>query len=433
VIGGGPAGSFVSYFLNDMAGARGIDINVDIYEPRDFTTVGPAGCNHCGGIISESLVRTMAADGITIPSTVVQESINSYVLHMDVGNVRIDAPDSEKIIASVYRGVGPRGMTEPVTGNTSFDGFLQKLAVEKGSILHADRVDDIIIENGLPVLQTRSGTSEPYDLVVAAVGVNSSALGIFRRLDFGYRPPESTSTYISELPLGRDLVKKHLGSSMHVFFLNLPGLDFAALIPKGEFATVVLLGDHIDKTLVKAFLDSTEVQRCLPPQLSMPLLACQCSPLINVREAVQPYTDRLVFIGDCGVAKLYKDGIGTAYRCAKTVARIAVTHGVSARDFRKRYLPTYQAIARDNSIGKLVFSITRQIQQRHSARWSLLATVLSEQRKLRGYRGHQRMSSVLWDTFTGSASYVDIFVRTLHPVFLYRFLWNMLRGIFISV
>ncbi|GAH13271.1 unnamed protein product, partial [marine sediment metagenome] len=54
VIGGGPAGSFTSIFLLDMAMRLGIDIGVDIYEPRNFTKSGPAGCNMCGGIISES-------------------------------------------------------------------------------------------------------------------------------------------------------------------------------------------------------------------------------------------------------------------------------------------------------------------------------------------------------------------------------------------
>ncbi len=38
----------------------------------------------------------------------------------------------------------------------------------------------------------------------------------------------------------------------------------------------------------------------------------------------------------------------------------------------------------------------------------------------------QRMSKVLWDTFTGSAPYRDIFLRTLHPAFLGRFLWHII-------
>jgi hypothetical protein len=34
------------------------------------------------------------------------------------------------------------------------------------------------------------------------------------------------------------------------------------------------------------------------------------------------------------------------------------------------------------------------------------------------------MSTVLWDMFTGSAPYRDVFVRTLDPRFLGRFGWE---------
>ena len=35
------------------------------------------------------------------------------------------------------------------------------------------------------------------------------------------------------------------------------------------------------------------------------------------------------------------------------------------------------------------------------------------------------MSMILWDMFTGSAPYKDIFVRMLHPFFLASFFWNI--------
>lgn len=34
------------------------------------------------------------------------------------------------------------------------------------------------------------------------------------------------------------------------------------------------------------------------------------------------------------------------------------------------------------------------------------------------------MSTVLWDMFTGSAPYRDVFYRTLDPRFLGRFMWE---------
>ncbi len=44
VVGGGPAGSFFSYFLLEMARDIDVDGHLDIYEPRDFShfCVSPA-------------------------------------------------------------------------------------------------------------------------------------------------------------------------------------------------------------------------------------------------------------------------------------------------------------------------------------------------------------------------------------------------------
>ena len=55
-----------AYFLLRMAESVGLELTVDLYEPRFFTHRGPAGCNHCGGIISESLVQMLAAEGIRV-------------------------------------------------------------------------------------------------------------------------------------------------------------------------------------------------------------------------------------------------------------------------------------------------------------------------------------------------------------------------------
>ena len=108
VIGGGPAGSFFAFYILDMAERMGMDLQVDVYEPRDFSRKAPQGCNMCGGIISETLVQNLAADGINLPPSVVQRAIDSYMLHTDVGKVRIDTPLQEKRIGAVTRGSGPR-------------------------------------------------------------------------------------------------------------------------------------------------------------------------------------------------------------------------------------------------------------------------------------------------------------------------------------
>ena len=43
VVGGGPAGCFFCYFLLEMASRIGLDLNVDVYEPKTYAQAGPAG------------------------------------------------------------------------------------------------------------------------------------------------------------------------------------------------------------------------------------------------------------------------------------------------------------------------------------------------------------------------------------------------------
>jgi flavin-dependent dehydrogenase len=419
VIGGGPAGSFFSFFLLDMAARAGLDITVDIYEPRDFSQSGPAGCNMCGGIISESLVQTLATEGIILPPTVVERGIDSYCLHMDVGSVSIETPLHEKRIASVHRGSGPRGIEDFKW--FSFDGYLLKLASDKGANVIHERITDVQREDGRFQLATRNGAPRLYDLVAVTTGVNTAAYRLFEGLELDYRPPQTTKAFIREYHLGVETIEEYFGSSMHVFLLNMPRLEFAAIIPKGEHVSLCLLGDEIDSALVQSFLNNPVVQQCLPPGISSQQAACHCSPRITIKGAVQPFADRLVFIGDCGVSRLYKDGIGAAYRAAKAAATTAVFEGVSAKDLEQSYWPTCRSIEVDNTVGKLIFAITRQLQKLPFARRAIFRMTSKEQQN-QGKRRH--MSTVLWDMFTGSAPYRDIFLRTLYPAFWLRFLWD---------
>ncbi len=427
VIGGGPAGSFFSYFLLNLAGRVGTEVQVDIYEPRDFSQPGPTGCNMCGGIVSESLVQTLATEGINLPPTVVQRGIDSYVLHMDEGDVRIETPLHEKRIAAVHRGGGPRGIKDRKF--RSFDGYLLELAEASGGQVIREAVENVCWKGERPQIRTDGDHLRQYDLVVVAVGINFKALKLLDTFEMGYFSPRTTKTFVRDYYLGEETVEKCLGSSMHVFLLHIPRLEFAAIIPKGDYVTVCLLGKGIDSELLQSFLSSPEVRKCMPPGWRSGQFQCQCSPRMNVQGAVQPFGDRIVFVGDCGVTRLYKDGIGAAYRTAKAAAVTAVLHGVSAEDFRRHYWPACRLIDNDNRIGKVIFAITREIQKRSHDRRGVLRMVSREQRN----EGRQpRMSMVLWDTFTGSAPYREVFLRTLHPWFLGRLIWEVVAGTFVG-
>jgi flavin-dependent dehydrogenase len=421
VIGGGPAGAFFSYFLLKLAERAGRQIHVDIYEPRDFNSPGPAGCNMCAGVVSESLVQSLAAEGIILPTSIVQRGIDAYVLHMDAGNVRIEATRHEKRIGSLYRGIGPRGLREIKWG--SFDNHVLTLAQHQGARVIGQRVVGVTRRDELLQIKAQNGSIEAYELLAVAAGVNTATLKLFEGLNFGFKPPGTTKCLVREYYLGEELVGEYIGSALHAFLLNLPGLEFAAIIPKGEYVTLSLLGDDVDQALLEAFISHPAVKGCLPPDFPLDQPACWCAPRINIQGSTPPFADRIVFVGDAGVTRLYKDGIGAAYRNAKAAAATALFQGISARDFERHYWPACRRTEADNRIGKAIFALARQLPKQGFARRTILRMVADEQRVRAGNDGG--MSLVLWDMFTGSAAYKEILLQTLHPGFWGRFLWHL--------
>jgi len=422
VIGGGPAGSMFSYFLLNALSLNSTQIELDIFEPRDFSFSGPAGCNHCGGIVSESLVQLLATEGIVLPNNVVQRSIDSYDLHMDIGSVKITTPLQEKRIAAIYRGNGPRN--SELTSKVGLDRFLQDLAVERGARVVRKLVNKISWDDEKPIVHCPDGFHAQYDLTVLASGVNSTLMHVVEDLGLGFTAPQTVKTFISEYKLGAENVDSLLGSAMNVFLLDIPRLKFAAAIPKGDYVTVVMLGQNIDDDLVASFMNSEEVKQRFP-NATIPQNACHCFPRINLKAAKQPYSDRLAIIGDAGVSRLYKDGIGAAYRTSKAAALTVANYGFSKADFSKYYWPACKRLNVDNAIGKMIFTFSNLIQISRFARRGVIRMTALEQSTPGRSR---RMSGVLWDLFTGSAPYQDVLMRTIRPTFLAILVWNLIAG-----
>ena len=157
VIGGGPAGSFFCYFIIEIAKRLNINLNIDLYDPKRFNQKGPSGCNHCGGIISESLVQVLASEGINIPSEIIQVGIDSYIMHMDIGSAKIDTPVNEKRIASIFRASGPscsKGLELK-----SFDQYLQDLIVTLGVNVIHEKVISVAYNDEFPVVNSNNNSS----------------------------------------------------------------------------------------------------------------------------------------------------------------------------------------------------------------------------------------------------------------------------------
>jgi flavin-dependent dehydrogenase len=421
VVGGGPSGSFFAFFLLKMAAAIDLDIEVDIYDPRSFSHCGPAGCNHCGGIVSESLVQILAAEGINLPASVVQRGIESYVVHLDVGSVSIQNRAGEQRIAALYRGNGPReGGESPWE---SFDGYLLGLAVERGARVVHRLITDIDWRSGFPWLQFADQPELKYDLVAVATGVNSNFLKMLDDMPTGFKLPRTTRAFVCEFRSSEEEILRILGNSVHAFLLPIPRLEFAAIIPKGEFATVVMLGDDLDEEVVHAFLRHPAVLDCFPTD-ALPCV-CSCAPLVNMGAQKKPFGDRIVLVGDSGVTRLYKDGIGAAFRTGKAAATAAVFQGVSEAAFRRGFWPTCRSITNDNAIGKVMFGTTTILKRLTFLRNVILRMTAREQMDP-SKRAH--MSSLLWNMFTGSAPYTEIFLGAIHPGFIGNFALNFIAN-----
>jgi flavin-dependent dehydrogenase len=374
------------------AAISNLNLEVIIFEARDFNRPGPGGCNKCAGILSSTLVRDLEKLDLHLPPEVIQSEINAYVLHLGGAELLIRRPDPFRRIISIYRGGGPRLGNPPLAH--SFDGWLLEQARSRGASVRRARVQTIR-PGVFPVLATAREEIQA-DLVVLATGVNSRA-----PLDpaWGYRPPRTEVMAQDEVSMPAGL----LDDSAHIFIDHPPGLIFGGLIPKGRYANISLLGRNLPPDAVGEFLEGHGLTTLFPD--GAPVL-CGCTPRVPVSAAPLCFADRLVVVGDAAVTRLYKDGIGAAFKTAEAAARTAIERGVARQDFASGYYPTCRRIAADNRYGQLLFSLW-SLRQQSLFLWNTWQhTILAEAARPQTSQIH---TLALWGMFTGDDSYRRIF------------------------
>ena len=78
--------------------------------------------------------------------------------------------------------------------------------------------DGVSFAEGRPGIRARDGKTTAYDLLVAAVGVNSPVLASFEALGIGYERPGVTKTFIREYRLGQEVISASLDWSARSSF-----------------------------------------------------------------------------------------------------------------------------------------------------------------------------------------------------------------------
>ena len=141
---------------------------------------------------------------------------------------------------------------------------------------------------------------------------DDSLIASVRRLNPAFIPGKSRKAFIFELDVGEDYLERNL--RREVYFIEYGSkdlaLEHAAVIPKGRFLTVAMIGKCVDQAvlprdsqqLVHDFLTLPQIERILPGIEAAPL-ACACAPRMTVTTARSPFGDRFAIIGDavgCG-------------------------------------------------------------------------------------------------------------------------------------
>jgi hypothetical protein len=336
--------------------------------------------------------------GLSLPGDVIQAEVRAYAANVDNQVLRVEQPDPQRHIVSVYRSGGPRRLqSEPLA---SFDRFLLNQACDRGARHLPVRVRHIDWEDR-PVLRTVGG-DYAADLLVLATGVNSRS-----PLDgaFEYRPPKT-------MIMAQDEIIRPStwpDDQVRIFFKRPPGLMFGAFIPKGQYMSVSLLGRDLRRDAVYEFIELQGPDAALPAPT---VCLCGCTPRIAVSPAGHYCGTRWVAVGDAAVTRLYKDGIGSAFFTAQTAMQVAVHHGISDRAFQKQYLPFCRRIALDNFYGSMLFRMWTFVSRTTPLLRAWTARVNQEAAWPIEQRVHSR---ILWGMFSGDEMYRNLFWLALSP------------------
>jgi flavin-dependent dehydrogenase len=430
VIGGGPAGSFFAIHLLRQARLLKRHIDVVIVEKRGPTGPGSndfqcKGCNFCAGLISPRLNEILGAQDLVVPEEIIQGHFDYVWIHGQWKNFRLRVPKNMRMY-SVFRGSLPgRRMGRPA----GFDGFLLGEAVKEGARIQYGEVQAIAYgPSGLPNLTVRAPSGETISLdasfVSIATGINAHCgfdyrddglIACIQRMNPAFVPGKSRKTFIFELDVGEDYLERNI--NREVYFIEYGSkrltLEHTALIPKGRFLTVAMIGKCIDEAvlprdsqqIVRDFLTLPQIDRILPGIADAPL-ACACAPRITVATATSPFGDRFAVIGDAVGSRLNKDGLYSAHATANQLAETVLHDGVDKQALARGYGKTVKWLVADNRFGQMVFAASR-VAFTMPVVSRIVYQAFATESKVRDERSRP-LSSVLWKISSGTADYREV-------------------------
>jgi flavin-dependent dehydrogenase len=431
IVGGGPAGSFFAIHL--LREARQLDRNIEVViiekrRPSDlnFDDFQCRGCNFCAGLISPRLNEVLEECGLAVPAEIIQGGIDYVWIHGQWKNLRLRVPKDEHMY-SVFRGSLPGRRTGRPAG---FDGFLLGEAVKEGARIQYGEVEAIDYGvSGMPDLTIRAPSGEKVSLeasfVSIATGINAhygfdfradGLIASVKRLNPSFVPGKSRKALIFELDVGEDFLERNM--NREIYFIEYGSkhlaIEHTALIPKGRFLTVAMIGKCIDEAvlprdsrkIVHDFLTLPQIERILPGIAAAPL-ACACAPRMTVTTATFPFGDRFAIIGDAVGSRLNKDGLYSAHVTASQLAQAVLHEGIDEPALAQGYGKTVKWLESDNRFGRIVFAVSR-VAFTMPVVSRIMYQAFATEYKVRDERSRP-LSLVLWKIASGAADYREVF------------------------
>jgi len=457
IVGGGPAGTFFAIHFLRLAKLHGLEANLVIIEKKGEDGPGEAfphfscreGCNYCAGGLSPKLAEALEEEGLFLPEDIIAGTIRSLTIHGHWKNIELRVPENKKMSA-VFRGSRPKGRANQ---DRNFDSFLLEKAREAGArVIFGEVYDLSYSDEGKPTVLYRpansggtsgeeAGQEIEASFLVLAGGVNQ-ALGkpidkypfwdAVRKAVPGYSPPGVRRALICEVEIQEDLGTFLEGE---IYFIQYGSkslkIEMSSLIPKGKYITAALLGRSVDGlkssdnlALIEEYLRLPQVRRILPFGATMRPV-CICAPNMTVGAAAQTVGKRAAVVGDMAWARLYKDGIYSAYLTATALARAILEDGIDSRSLRAAYGPVIKKLRRDNGSGRVLFMLNRLVFSNPTLSRILYQAVLTE-RKTKPERA-RRLAEVLWKVASGDDTYRAGLRAMFHPLSV----WSIFAGGFL--
>lgn len=430
VLGGGPSGAFFAIHLLREAKKVHKDIRVTIIDKRMVLEPGRPlqelkGCNFCAGIISPRLQNELIKNRLTLPREVICEKFTHIWIHGLWKNFPLRVPPGQEIL-SVFRGTLPpkrEGMTQ------GLDAFLLKKAVEEGADIITGEAQTIeYTREKKPLLRIKSPLGDVFtiesDFACICTGINlnpekqyknNTVFGSYQKINPLFKRPKARTTFIFELKPGSQYLKKYINKELYIIVSGSKKLDLEhiALIPKGDYLTISLVGKTIDrasfpedrKKIIKTFLSLSRIQKILPALEDMPIV-CTCTPYMAIAPAKAPFSDRIAMAGDALGARLYRDGLFSAFISAQALAHTVIHRGVDAESISRGYGWVIGWLKTDNQYGKFVIGLIQRVLKSPLLNRILYQTFATEMKFKK--QEEWSLGKVLWKIGSGSADYRDV-------------------------